>query len=60
MANVRELLRAVMPLMSLTPLQVIELDGRARSRKSRLKNHDVEKSGMRHCQGINKIRRMLI
>lgn len=51
MANVRELLRAVMPLKNLTPLQATELvierlEGRAKSRKSRLKNHDVERTGM--------------
>jgi len=47
MANIRELLRAVMPLKKLTPLQATELvierlEGRARSRKSRVKNHDVK------------------
>ena len=51
MANIRELLRSVMPLKNLTPLRATELiierlEGRAKSRKSRLKNHDVAKSGM--------------
>lgn len=51
MANIRELLRSVMPLKNLTPQQATELIverlmGRARSRKSRLKNHDVDKTGM--------------
>ena len=42
MANVRELLRATMPLPQLTPLEAAELvvkhlDNRTRSRKSRLR-----------------------
>jgi hypothetical protein len=51
MANIRELLRAVMPMKNLTLLQATELiierlEGRVRSRKSRLKNHDVDRKRM--------------
>jgi SRSO17 transposase len=44
MANVRELLRATLPLRQLSPLEAVNLvvehlDNRTRSRRSRLKNH---------------------
>ncbi|MFZ0258335.1 MAG: IS701 family transposase, partial [Gammaproteobacteria bacterium] len=51
MANVRELLRAVMPLQRLTEEQAIEhviekLTNRTRSRKSKLKKHRLEKQAV--------------
>jgi hypothetical protein len=46
MANVREMLRATLPLKQLSPLEaanlvVKHLDNRTRSRRSRLKKHSV-------------------